>query len=98
MVAETRIAVWEYARNDEDALAAADAVARDRLRAPDLEVLLVSARAGHLTVQVVRGQLRDPAAILYVGGSGTFEVVRIEPWPGARLLLVLRAWGEAVKA
>ena len=94
MPAETRIAVWEYARDDEDALAAAAEVARGRLREPDLEVLLVSARAGHLTVQIVRGELRDPAAVLQVDGRGTFEVVRVEPWPGARLLLVLRAWAR----
>jgi hypothetical protein len=41
-------------------------VALDRLEEPQLEVDVLSSRGDHLTVQIVRGVLEDPSAILYV--------------------------------
>ncbi len=90
--ASAKVLVWEYAREDVESLGTAAAVARDRLAEPDLEVLVVSARDDHMTVQVVRGKLDDPASIVFVEQGGAFEVVRVESWPGSRTLLVLRAW------
>jgi hypothetical protein len=47
-------------------------------------------------VQVVRGVLEDPTAILHVEQRGDFELVRVERWPAPagppRVLLTLRAW------
>jgi hypothetical protein len=81
---------WEYDRDD-DALRAAAIIAMDRLAPPDFHVEVVSSRGDHLTVQIASGSLTDPAAILYVEGRGTFEIVRVEPWPDRRVMLVLRA-------
>jgi hypothetical protein len=68
----------------------------DRLEEPQLEVEVLSSRGDHLTVQVVKGAIEDPTAILYVERRGEFEIVRVEPWPAAsgppRVLLTLRAW------
>jgi hypothetical protein len=88
----TKVGIWVYRRDDAERLTAAARTAIDRLFKPDLEGASVSARADHVTVQVVRGALEDPTSILYVEGRGTFEVLRVEAWPGARALLVLRAW------
>lgn len=52
----------------------------------------MSARGDVVTMQITRGEIRDPAELLYVDGKGLFEIVRIEPWPGGRTLLVLKAW------
>lgn len=84
------LGVWEYERGEE-ALRAAAIIAMDRLQPPDFHVEVVSSRGDHLTVQLASGALTDPAAILYVETRGTFEIMRVEPWPG-RVLLVLRAW------
>jgi len=83
------LGVWEYERG---ALCAAAIIAMDQLEPPDFHVEVVSSRGDHLAVQIASGALTDPAAILYVETRGTFEVVRVEPWPDRRVLLVLRAW------
>jgi hypothetical protein len=79
--------VWEHER-DEDALRALP-IAADERSPPEAEV--VSSRGDYLTVQIVSGTLTDPHAILFVETRGTFEIVRVEPWPG-RTMLVLRGW------
>jgi hypothetical protein len=85
------LGVWEYDRDDE-ALGAAATISMDQLEPPDFHVEEVSSRGDHLTVQITSGALTDPAAILYVETRGTFEIVRVEPWPDRRVMLVLRAW------
>lgn len=89
---DAAIGLWEYPGDDADGLRDAARIALDRLFPPDLDGVIVSARADSITVQVVRGELGDPAAILYVENRGTFEILRVEERPGARTLLVLRAW------
>jgi hypothetical protein len=83
---------WAFDRDDPERLRAAAVIARERRVEPDLELAAVSARGDVITVQIVRGELRDPAALLYLEQQGLFELVRIEPWPGGRTLLVLRSW------
>jgi hypothetical protein len=85
------LGVWEYERDD-DALKTAAIIAMDRLAPPDFYVEVVASRGDHLTGQIAAGSLTDPAAILYVEGRGTFEILRVEPWPDRRVMLVLRAW------
>ncbi len=86
-----RVGVWEYDRDDE-ALRAAAIISMDNLEPPDFHVDVVSSRGDHLTVQVASGALTDPAAVLYVETKGAFEIVRVEPWSGGRVIIVLRAW------
>jgi hypothetical protein len=90
------IGLWEYPRDNDDGLRAAARVALDRLIEPDMDAVMVSARADHVTVQIVRGKLEHPRSILYVEQRGTFEIIRTELWPGARALLVLRAWPSRI--
>lgn len=82
---------WAVDRGDAERLGAAAVIARGRAD-PDLELAAVSARGDVITMQITRGELRDPAALLHVEEKGLFEIVRIEPWPGGRTLLVLRGW------
>jgi hypothetical protein len=85
------LGVWEYDRDD-DAVRAAAIISMDQLEPPDFHVEVISSRGDHLTVQIASGVLTDPAATLYVETRGTFEILRVEPWPSGRLILVLRAW------
>lgn len=85
------LCVWEYDR-DEQALRGAAVVAIDQLAIPDFYVQVVSSRGDHVTVEIASGALSDPTAILYVEKRGAFEIVRVEPWPHRRVLLLLRAW------
>ncbi len=85
------MSAWAFDRDDPERLRAA-AVARERRAEPDLELASVSARGDVITVQITRGEVRDPAALLHVEEKGLFEILRIEPWPGRRTLLVLKAW------
>lgn len=84
--------VWLRERGDHGARGEAATAAG----APQLEVEVLSSRGDHLTVQVVRGVLEDPAAVLHVELHGDFELVRVERWPAPagppRVLLTLRAW------
>lgn len=86
------VGIWEYDRDDAVGVGAAAAVAQDRLVPPDMDAEVVSSRADVVTVQLARGQVRDPASVLYVERRGTFTLWRLEPWPGGRTLLVLRGW------
>ena len=81
---------WEFpAGFDPEKMAA---VAAGRLTPPDLRGVLVSTRGDVLTLQVFEGQAPgDPEFRLYVRGRGAFEVLRREPWPDGRELVVLRA-------
>ena len=87
--------VWLRERGDDGGRGEA-ATAEGARGAPQLEVEVLSSRGDHLTVQVVRGVLEDPTAILHVEQRGDFELVRVERWPAAagppRVLLTLRAW------
>jgi len=85
------LGVWEYDRDD-DALGAAAVISMDQLAPPDFHVEVVSSRGDHLTVQIASGALTNPTAILYVETKGSFEILRVEPWPNGRVILVLRAW------
>jgi hypothetical protein len=90
--------VWLYDRDDDASRRGAAIVAMDRLEEPQLDVEVLATRGDHLTVQVVRGALEDPTAILYVEQRGEFELVRVERWPAVggppRVLLTLRAWPQ----
>lgn len=91
-----RVGVWLYERDDDESRRGAAIVAMERLEEPQLEVEVLATRGDHVTVQVVRGALEDPTAILYVERRGEYELVRVERWPAAsgppRVLLTLRAW------
>jgi hypothetical protein len=84
-------AAWVFDREDPDAALGAP----DEPTAPDLELATVSVRDDVVTMQVTRGELRDPRSLLHVEGRGLFEILRIEPWPGRRTLLVLKRWRDA---
>jgi hypothetical protein len=85
------LGVWEYDR-DEEALSAAALISLGRLEPPDLAVEIISSRGDYVTIRIESGALTDPNAILYVETRGTFEILRVEPWPGFGSFLVLRAW------
>lgn len=90
------VGVWLYDRDDEESRRGAAIIAMDRLEEPQLEVEVLASRGDHLTVQLVKGTLHDPAAILYVERRGEFELVRVERWPASsgppRVLLTLQAY------
>jgi hypothetical protein len=89
---DVTVGLWEYPRDDAGALRDAARVALDRLFPPDLEGVLVPARADNVTVQVVRGEIESAQSILYVQNRGMQEILRVERWPGPSTLLVLKAW------
>jgi hypothetical protein len=66
--------------------------ALDRLAPPDFRVDVVASHGDQLTMQIEYGVRSNPASVLYVEGRGTFEIVRVEPRPDRRVVLVLRAW------
>jgi hypothetical protein len=85
-------AAWVFDRDDRARLRDAAAIAQGRLTEPDLELATVSSRGDVVTMQITRGEIGDPTDLLQVERLGLFEILRIEPWPGGRILLVLRAW------
>jgi hypothetical protein len=91
MTDASSVAAWVFDREDPDA----GLVAGDEQAEPELELATVSERGDVVTMQVTRGELRDPRSLLQVEGRGLFEILRIEPWPGRRTLLVLKRWRDA---
>ncbi len=89
--------VWE-AKEGED-LGALTRVAQERARAPAFRCIILSSTDDTLGVQVMGEDLPSGnAKVLYVAGSGAFELVRVERWPPTlgtkkpRVLLKLKAW------
>jgi len=73
----------------------------DRLEEPQLEFEVLSNRGDHLTVQLVRGVLDDPTAILYVERWGEFELVRVVagcPRAGASAIHAQGVAGDVAEA
>ncbi len=60
-----------------------------------MKARLIRSSGGTLTVELVIGAITDATAVLYVGGQGTFAVIRDEPWPTGQLL-TLRAYPDAL--
>lgn len=91
MTEDSVLLAWEYPRGTDVGEMAE--VALDEEPPPDLLARLLSSRGDAITVQVVDGVSPvNPEALIYVQGEGVFELLRREPWPGGRTLLVLGAW------
>ena len=91
MTEDSVLLAWEYPRGTNVGEMAE--VALDEVPPPDLLARLLSSRGDAITVQVVDGVSPvNPEALLYIQGHGAFELLKREPWPGGRTLLVLNAW------
>ncbi len=89
--------VWE-ADHDQD-LDGLTSAAATRTREPSFSCVVLSSTGDTLGLQIVGDRFPSgDANIVYVGGRGTFELVRVERWPPTtgtkkpRVLLKLRAW------
>jgi hypothetical protein len=90
--------VWE-AERDED-MAELTRATQDGTREPSFRAVVISSTGDTVGLQVVGNDLPGGGqdTILYVGGRGTFELVRVERWPPTpgtkqpRVLLKLKAW------
>ena len=91
------VEVWEPGGDqDPDQLTRA---ALDRTHEPSFSCVVLSSTGDTLGLQIVGDRLPSgDARFVYVGGRGTFELVRVERWPPTpgtkkpRVLLKLRAW------
>jgi hypothetical protein len=92
-VTETLLDAWILDGEALDLGAVASAAQDGALGEPDLQLALLSSTLDTITVQVVDGVGPvDAASLLYVSGRGAYDLLRLEAWPGPRVLLTLAAW------
>ena len=90
--------VWEADRDGD--MAELTRATQDGTRERSFRAVVISSTGHTLGLQVVGNDLPggDQDTTLYVGGRGTFELVRVERWPAVagqkrpRVLLKLKAW------
>jgi hypothetical protein len=93
MLEDAVLAVWEFDREVD--LALATRCALDRVKPPDMHVVIESSTGDTVTARITSGRPTDPESLLYVERRGLFEIIGSEAWgPGetGRTLLRLRAF------